>query len=193
MRLGENIYNDPFNVLSQGSDLSNELYVLIPAELSPSGADIYVKEDIFDHLSDSDWHAVMSVLEPEPGLGVLPAVIGAVAKIIPNIISSGYQATKGSITGFLHPKGTAATGKPGFFASIFGSKETREAKRLARQERRAARQGIGVTTKTDENILPANVQGGLMAWYNRPMTWVYIGGGALILVGGIYLMTKKKH
>lgn len=45
--------------------------------------------------------------------------------------------------------------------------------------------------ETPVNILPPVVEE--KKWYNKTINWVYIGGGALLLIGGIYYATKKRR
>lgn len=149
-----------------------EFYVFVPD--SPSGeSGSWVREDFFDNLPRPQWNAVMNALEPYQ----------------PELMSAGGEG-----------------------------KARRQAKRADRLERREARTENVKTGNTFGSKLISGVQNVVGAitgnqpaqtrdlqlpnydisvgsdqptkkWYENPLV---IGGGALLVLGGIYLATKKK-
>jgi len=148
-----------------------EFYVFVPD--SPNGeTGAWIREDYFDNLPRPQWNAVMDALEPYQPEMMSAGGVGKARR----------QAKKADR--LERREARTENVKSG---NTFGSKLIAGAKDIVGSI-------TGQTPQTRGLELPTyDIQVGsetpTKKWYENPLV---IGGGAILLLGGIYLATKKK-
>ena len=189
LQLAEGGLYDPFSYLSSASGAgflpglaelpgTEDSYIKIPAIFSPSGSEISVREDAFDHLPDRQWHAVMDVILPyqAQGLGGLLWTSKA-NKAIKNQAKIDRIAARGTARATARAAGPGAGGQVLDTIKSIGSA--------------VAGLVLGGATPQGDIVTPGGDTGQqvIKKWYQQPVLWV-VGGAALI--GGVALLAKPK-
>ena len=182
---------DNYSMLAQNR---SENYIFIPAGYAGATKDMNVREDYFDNLSDAEYMAMIQELAPFQSQGLSAIGIGAVAGGALNVAKNLINRRKARVAA-----GTAKPlFKPGGLISRIGDRI--KAKRAG---------GGDLQTVTNENNMPLDTRGGGVqiggtidiggedvpqeqTFFQKYKMPLLIGGGAL-LVGGIYIATRKKR
>lgn len=156
-----------------------DLYIKVPAHVSPSGTDMYIREDAFDHLPQSAWSATMSYLEPyqTTGMGLFGIAIGKKAIERKQDRKLERMTTKAELKkGIVEARGKAGTGIGAALAGIAGTVSNIITGG-------SAEGGAIVTPEGDDG------QAATQKWYQNPIVLIGGAGAAILLV---FLATKKK-
>ena len=181
---------DNYSMLAQNR---SENYIFIPAGYAGATKDMNVREDYFDNLSDAEYLAMMQELAPfqSQGLSVVPIIAGAASAAAPVVKKLIARRQARVAAGTAKP-----LFKPGGLISRIGDKI--KAKQAG---------GGDLTTVTNQNNMPVDTRGGgsgsfefniddqtqpEQTFFQKYKMPLLIGGGVL-LVGGIYLATRKKR
>jgi hypothetical protein len=182
---------NPYNRLAEGNPLKN--YIFIPAGMFGMSSDQYVREDFFDDLPTEQYQQVIATLAPYQNQGM--SAVGAIAGIGINLAKNLIKRRAERVA--------SGTAKPIFKA---GGIVDRIKDKLAIAKATTAPTDVNnVMTKTappfnvegSANIGGTNVDfstsgGTKESFFTKYKTPLLIGGGVL-LVGGIYLATRKKR
>jgi hypothetical protein len=154
-----------------------EFYVFVPD--SPNAeTGSWVREDYFDHLPPAQWNAVMNALEPyQPEM--MSAIFDGSGKARREQKKSLRMERKVARTENVKTGNTFGSKLIGGIQNVVGAITGNTA---------------GTDAQTRGLELPTyDIQVGsetpTKKWYENPLV---IGGGAILLLGGIYLATKKK-
>jgi hypothetical protein len=182
---------DNYSMLAQNR---SENYIFIPAGYAGATKDMNVREDYFDNLSDDEYMAMLRELAPFQSQGLSAVGIAAVGAGAFNVAKNLINRRKARVAA-----GTAKPlFKPGGLISRIG-------------DRIKAKQAGGgdLQPVTNQNNLPLDTRGGGVqiggtidiggdeqpqeqTFFQKYKMPLLIGGGAL-LIGGIYLATRKKR
>ena len=182
---------DNYSMLAQNR---SENYIFIPAGYAGATKDMNVREDYFDNLSDAEYMAMIQELAPFQNQGLSAVGIAAVGAGAFNVAKNLIDRRKARVAA-----GTAKPlFKPGGLISRIG-------------DRIKAKQAGGgdLQTVTNQNNLPLDTRSGGVqiggtidiggadvpqeqTFFQKYKMPLLIGGGAL-LIGGIYLATRKKR
>ena len=183
--------DNPYNRLAEGNPLKN--YIFIPAGMFGMQSDQYVREDFFDDLPAEQYKQVIVTLAPYQNQGM--SAIGAIAGIGLNLAKNLIKRRAERVA--------SGTAKPIFKS---GGLVDRIKDKLATAKATTATTDVNnVQTKA---VAPFNVEGSAQiggtnvdfstsggtkeSFFTKYKTPLLIGGG-IVLIGGIYLATRKKR
>lgn len=191
-------------------------YIFIPGGLLPNTpADKYVRLDFFDNLPEGEYLAIMEKLLPYQKNTLSDSVVSNLLGMVPGvggILKGGSNIVGGLLKGRKARKEAKASGTPpppkkGLFGGLFKGKGKNlpgaVSTAIAKTEQQ---QATNTELPTKSMSLPdlsinANVGGTdysvsteteKQSFFKKYKTPLLIGGGVLLL-GGIYLITKKKR
>jgi hypothetical protein len=184
--------DNPYNRLAEGNPLKN--YIFIPAGMFGMTSDQYVREDFFDDLPAEQYKQVILTLAPyqNQGMSAIGAIAGVGLNLAKNLIKRRAERV------------ASGTAKPIFKAG--GIVDRIKGKIQTAKATTATTDVNNVQTKA---VAPFNVEGSAsiggtnvdfstsggetkQSFFTKYKTPLLIGGG-LVLVGGIYLATRKKR
>jgi len=184
---------DNYSMLAQNRP---ENYIFIPAGYAGASKDMHVREDYFDNLSDEEYLAMMRELAPyqTQGLSFIPIVAagakvaGAAKGMVGNTVRNLIARRKARVAA-----GTAKPlFKPGGLVSRIGAKlkgQQNEPTDLMPVNMDPKSGGVQIGGTIDIGGADVPQEQTFFQKYKMPLL---IGGGAL-LIGGIYLATRKKR